>query len=539
MQTTHLKTTAHYTERVDAFLARASAARQTQEETLSRIVAALRDSRFGQEHRFDLIRCAADFRRQVPLQTPAQLQERIAQDASSLSPAPPLALLQTSATTGKPKRIPYTPAYREAIREAMGVLAASIFRDHPALPLTPGGAPRGLGLYQVSVPSGAHQGIPFDSFVSRLFDVAEPEDPFFHALPRGVYQPVDARERLYGLLLASAGWDLRGLRGTNPTTLLLFARVLSEFSEALIRDIADGAPSAFPSLRGALGPLLTPAPALARRLETLGRPLTPRDLWPNLEVLLTWRSGACGAYAPFLLERYGDVSIRGLLFAASEGVMGIPTDASMTGAVPAVGCGFFEFRPADSDGDDTLLLHELQQGQRYELILTSFSGLCRYLIGDLVEVDGEVRGCPVLRFLARKGKTCSMTGEKLTELQVEEAMRRVETALGVAPAFYLLSGQLAEVPYYVLTAEWPDPSRAAELTFRAAALLDAELVKENIEYAAKRDSQRLGPPVGQSVAQGGFERLYEAGASRGANLFKLPHLTAEPLHERLTQAAPR
>src|SRR5439155_24009947 len=104
---------------------------------------------------------------------------------------------------------------------------------------------------------------------------------------------------------------------------------------------------------------------------------------------------------------------------------------------------------------------------------------------------------------------------------------------GVGAKFFLVSAQIAAVPRYVLSVEWPIGTPSAELTARAAALFEAELLAMNIEYRAKRESERLGAMIGRDVETGRFERAFEEGSTRGANAFKLPNLSSQPLHERL------
>jgi hypothetical protein len=494
---------------------------RVQRETASRIVRQLAQGRFGREHGLgdgdgDAVET---LRRRVPLRNFEGLRPFIEPDPADLSGEPPLCLLRTSASTGKPKLIPYTAAFRDSIKRAHDVFTAATFRDAPELPLREGQTPRGLGLYQLSTASESALGHVVDSYVSRLYDVALPEDPFFFALDKALCAVPSARERLFGMALAAAGWDLFGLRATNPTTLLLFARVLGDETERLLRALHD---------RG--------EQARARRLGGLGRPLAARDLWPNLGLLVTWRGGTCHLFEPHLRGAFGEVRIRAPIFAASEGVVAIPLADADLGGAPAIESSFFEFLPEPFDGGDTLLLHELEDGQRYELVLTAPTGMTRYRIGDLVEVDGRVGKTPTFHFLARKGRTSSLTGEKLTELQVEESVSAVARELGAQPVHFLLSAHFDALPYYVLSVDFGTAPPSDTLT-RFATRVDEELQRRNIEYEAKRGSSRLGPVRLRRVRAGEFERLQAGGLSGGGAVnFKLAHLTSDPVHQHLVEA---
>jgi hypothetical protein len=268
----------------------------------------------------------------------------------------------------------------------------------------------------------------------------------------------------------------------------------------------------------------------------LDRPLVPRDLWPQLELLITWRGGFCPHFEPYLEDCFGKVRIRAPIFAASEAVIAIPLADEMRGGVPALESTFFEFRPVGEESDRTLLVHELEPDGTYELIVSAPNGMYRYAIGDLVEVEGRVNACPTIVFRSRKGRTSSLTGEKLTELQVEDAVAQTARRLGFAPIHFLISAQLGAVPHYVLSLEWarPLPSRSAGEQFTEA--VDELLGALNLEYRAKRASQRLAALTLHEVNPGEFDRLQALGLSSGnAANFKLPHLTSEAVHQRLAE----
>ncbi|MEO6951022.1 MAG: GH3 auxin-responsive promoter family protein [Polyangia bacterium] len=521
-------------KRFDQTLARPELA---QHDTLVRLLRQLGGGRFGKEHGLDALMSRElsyaglvdAFRRNVPLRDFEGLRAYIEPCPQDLSGEVPLCLLRTSASTGKPKLIPYTAAFRDSIKRAHDVFSAAMFRDAPTLPLG-GGTPRAVGLYQLSSTRQEALGLPVDSYVSRLYDVALAEDPFFYAFDdtgpgRAICTIPDARERLFQMALASQGWDLHALRATNPTTLLLLSRVLADETERFCREIA-----AFDVER-------------ARRLSSLGRPISARDLWPNLALLVTWRGGTCHLFEPHLRAAFGDVRIRAPIYAASEGVVALPLADADLGGAPAVESTFFEFLPEPFDGTSTLLLHELQQGKRYELIFTSPTGMTRYRIGDLVQVDGLANGTPTFHFLARKGRTSSVTGEKLTELQVEQAVSNACSRLHLSPVHFMLSPQIEALPYYVLSVDFgtglgtglgaglgADTAAVSQL----AAAVDEQLMQLNVEYEAKRSSARLGPLVLRRCKRGSFEALQASGLSGGGAVnFKLSHLTGEPVHERL------
>src|SRR5262249_54105962 len=129
--------------------------------------------------------------------------------------------------------------------------------------------------------------------------------------------------------------------------------------------------------------------------------------------------------------------------------------------------------------------------------LTTAYGLYRYHIHDLVRCVGFHNATPLLEFLSKGSLFSNLTGEKLSEYQVTQAMTATLHELDITVGTYSLApcwpedaGDL-EQPYYGLFLEAgdvPDGNRAALLADR----LDARLRGLNIEYASKRESRRLG-----------------------------------------------
>jgi hypothetical protein len=239
---------------------------------------------------------------------------------------------------------------------------------------------------------------------------------------------------------------------------------------------------------------------------------------------------------------------RDYILMASEGVIAIPMQDRVSGGVLATPFGFFEFIPeADAESRDprVLLASELEVGERYVVLLSTSAGLYRYNIGDIVRVTGKAGRTPIVEFLHRSGSTCSMTGEKLTEEQVVGAVSAVAARLELPVEGFTLHPAPDGFPRYVLVIEpagspeveypgTPRPSGPGNLptSERLRAFLhavDGELGARNVEYSAKRSSERLGAPELWLAAEGSYElqrrRRVVAGANDGQ--IKPTHLTRD------------
>jgi hypothetical protein len=119
----------------------------------------------------------------------------------------------------------------------------------------------------------------------------------------------------------------------------------------------------------------------------------------------------------------------------------------------------------------------------------------------------------------------------LSEYHVTKAVDAVAPRLGQPlGAGYTLAPVWDEaVPYYGFFVESPDATDGARFQ-RFLTELDAELGRQNIEYAAKRESGRLGPVCAVLLAPGTWARWDAARlAARGgaAEQYKHPCLVGD------------
>ena len=157
---------------------------------------------------------------------------------------------------------------------------------------------------------------------------------------------------------------------------------------------------------------------------------------------------------------------------------------------------YFEFIPeseADKPQPVVLSAHEIEEGQNYFIVPTTAFGLYRYHIHDLVRVTGFHNQTPLVEFLSKGSHFANITGEKLSEYHVTQAMRDALRELNVSlTAFSLAPCWDDERPYYGLFVERGELAGADE-GCRLVEILERRLQEVNVEYATKRESLRLGP----------------------------------------------
>jgi hypothetical protein len=261
----------------------------------------------------------------------------------------------------------------------------------------------------------------------------------------------------------------------------------------LARDIHDGRirlpiEAEGSALRTALGPL----PARAREVE-LAFGMDPErryvEMWRRLRVISCWSDGAASFHAERVsaLFPHAYVQPKGLL--ATEGVVSFPLEPAK-GSVAAYRSHFFEFLP---EGHCTpLLLHQLDEGEVYTVVLTTGGGLYRYNLGDRIGVTARYRGIPVIRFYGR-ASVSDIVGEKLDEAHVQRVVERVFARYAVKFDFVLFAPELRpEGGCYTLFLEptGPLPRHKVEAAVRD---IDQDL-RENFHYAYARDLGQLSDP---------------------------------------------
>ena len=508
-----------------------------QRALLARILARQSVTAFGRDHGFAGVKAVADYRKAVPIAPYEALAPYIEREANGergalIAPPDRVRLFAlTSGTTAARKLIPVTDTYLADYRRGWNMWGARAYRDHRGRRLflralvqmvgdpdeyrTPAGIPCG----NLTGFTAIHQ----KWFVRKLY-----------AVPPECGKIPDATARYHVALRFALPRDCALFLAANPSTLIALGRALDARKESLLKDVHDGTLDATldlpAAIRTVLEARLRPNPERARELsavaDRLGR-LYPMDVWaPERSLIGTWTGGSMGPYLRQVPTYFGHPVVRDLGLVASEGRMTIPFANDTPAGVLDITSHFYEFVPeaeAESATPTTLLAHELEDGRSYFLVPTTASGLYRYQLSDLVRVRGFLGRTPLVEFLGKGRRFANLTGEKLSEPQVLQAM----AATGAGLTGYVLAPVWDErAPYYGLFVE---EGEVAELIGLAAAL-DRELGERNVEYASKRASGRLGPVRGRVVPAGFFakfdrDRLATTGGS--PEQYKRPCLVGE------------
>lgn len=474
-----------------------------QNALLARILRENAGTAFGRQHGFAGIASYADYAKAVPVAEFEALRPFIDAEVSrgeaALTRIPPECYLRTSGSTGKPKDIPLIRPHLEALR---GIQRASVAFQYGACPEAFSGS-------IVAIVSSAEEGRlangkPYGA-ASGIVAAGTPrivQEKF--VLPLEILAVTDATLKyLLILRLAAARRDITYFGSANSTTPLALMKLYREHQPQLIDDIRNGrfflAERLPCEVRAAIAGRLGADPRRAAELEKLrasGSAPRMADLWPALRMIVTWTCGSAGITVNALRRELSPrTRIFELGYLSSE-FRGTFTLGRRSGSGwPALDTHFLEFVERgrwDAGTPEFLTLDGLRKGVDYYIIATTPSGLYRYFINDLVRVTGFLHATPLLRFMQKGKGVTNITGEKLYEAQVLSAVRAAMTQLGMNERFVMMLAD-EEMRAYRLYVE---PDRAAPVpAARLAERMDAQLKKLNVEYDAKRDSDRLGAPL--------------------------------------------
>ncbi len=469
----------------------------TQRQVLRRILRANTGSEIGQRYDFATIDSVETYQRRVPLTTYddwADDIERIADGGAGILTTEPVRLLEpTSGSTAATKLIPYTESLQAEFQRAVAPWILDLFLHHPGL-LT------GSAYWSVSPvgnrPERTEGGVPIG-----FADDSDYLGPLQGRLARAVMAVPPCVQRirdmetfryvtLLGLLRRE---DLRLISVWNPTFFTLLLEQLPEWKESLVEDLKQGTispPGALPpDISARLASQWAPHPDRAATVHdalSAERPRRHPQLWPQLQVVSCWADGPAAVHAETLAELlpHAHLQPKGLL--ATEGVVTFPMETAPAG-VPAIQSHFFEFLPAD--GGEPVLLEALEEGRRYNVILTTGGGFYRYQLQDRVEVVGRWRGVPCLRFIGKADHVVDHFGEKLNARHVQQVLDEAFAAQDLSPTFAMVAPAEGDPLRYTLFVQTNAPTPVLRDVRRRVEVG----LRDNYHYDYCQDLGQLGP----------------------------------------------
>lgn len=446
-----------------------------------------------------------------------------------LFPGKPKMYATTSGTTGKPKWIPITNEYYDNVYNKMTKLWLYTFLMH---------RPKCFSGKAVSIVGKAIEGYAPDGTVfGSVSGVTRRDIPEFikpiHSAPAEVFEIADYTARYYTIMRISIEQNVSIIITANPSTIVEMQNNVNEFFEDYVTDIEKGTLNKNlkiePKLRAVLESYFKPNPARAEQLRKLKAEhsvILPKHYWPNFQILTTWKCGNTKIYMEKFKESFPENMLyQEFSYFSSECRSGLVLNGK-DDTVLFPHMHYFEFvakEDLESENPKYLQIYELEKGREYSVYVTTWSGLYRYPMNDLVKVTGFYKTIPTIQFIQKINGIISMTGEKLSETQFIQAVKIAEEKTGLPVQFFVGFADVQN-SLYNFYFEFKDSNVTQEQTELFGQNVDSALKELNIEYEAKRASFRVKEPVSFQLEKSSFEtykeRCIAAGKGRDGQ-FKL------------------
>ncbi|NRB06082.1 MAG: GH3 auxin-responsive promoter family protein [Richelia sp.] len=513
----------------------------SQEHFLRSLLQTYKGTELGQQYGLSDIKTIEQFRQRVPILPYSSYEPYIhriaAGEANILTPDPVIYLNLTSGSTGKQKLIPVTKRSRQVLNRAnqVGIGFGAEAAQKRNLPMG-----KMLLTSSVQLIGSSSGGIPCGHVSAGDLRLNKLLYQQIFAHPYETLLPADPKTRHYMcLLFALRNPSLRIIGANFPVLGLQLGNYLESYAEELIHDLKTGQIAPWlqlePELRAQLQQQICPVPKRAKQLAEIrhseGR-LTPQLAWQNLSFLITARGGTSNFYFERFPNYFGDTPIFGGIYASSEATFGIYHDFNNDGVILAIDSGFFEFIPPkqwDMQHPKTLLPQELQVGQYYRVLVTNYSGLYRYDIGDVVEVVGFFNQAPLISFRHRVGGLLSSTTEKTNEFHAIQVMQQLQREFDLPLENFCVTLSEHEIPaHYLLNIELI-PGYELREPERFLTEFDQKLQQANVSYQDKRKKNVVPSPRLRILAPGSFAQIRQRFLKKGISdsQFKFAHISED------------
>ncbi|MDR1278999.1 MAG: GH3 auxin-responsive promoter family protein [Treponema sp.] len=497
---------------------------KSQEKTLRSFLAVSKDTVYGKEHRFaDILQAQTPeelfrrYREQVPINDYEDLRPYIERHKNGepdvLFPGKPKMYATTSGTTKEPKWVPITERYYQEVYKTMNQLwFYTLIMNKPQTFYK-----KALSIVGKAIEGAAPDGTLYGS----ISGISQRDIPEFmkiiHTAPADVFHIPDYKARYYAIMRMGIEQDVTLIITANPSTLVEMQNNANEFFDEYVQDIEKGTLSRrlpIPDeIRAVLEARIRPNPERAAELRALKEKygtVLPKYYWPNMQVVNVWFCGNTNIFFEKIRDSFPKTCVfHEMGYFATECRSGIVLKSNSPDTVIFGHKIFFEFiheSELESENPRIYRMDEVEKGERYCMIVTTSAGLYRYNMNDLVEITGFINQFPTLKLIQKVNGTVNITGEKLHERQFVEAVHAAEKETGNRVAFFIGFADTSKVTYRFYY-EFVNADITQEKAENFTRVLDRYLKEYNIEYEAKRSSNRLKAPETALLVKESFEKF--------------------------------
>lgn len=487
------------------FLKGCSDVQKAQEELLIDILKRNEETLFGKEHTFAQINSPKEFMQKVPIRDfeahRPYINRIIAGESDILFPGRPICYSMTSGTTAEHKYIPVSERYYETFTRLNRIWFYSCILENPELF-------DGYTLAPVSPAVEGHlaDGVSFGSLSGMSYLNVPGIIKTTFSTPYEILTMSDYSRKYYAIMRGALAKEITYVVCASPSNLFKLHQTVVDNFEDMVRDIREGTLRAdvlaavSPKDQTKVAAYYKADPKRADHLEKLykqyGKDILPAHYFPNVKLVNTWKQGNFKRILPKIEKLFAPTThIRAMGYQASEARAGIVLQNNWSFSLLAHDAYYYEFieeQHREKKNPPITLLHELEQGKRYYMLITNDSGLFRYDINDLIEVAGLYKGSPTIRFIQKGAGVTNVTGEKLSEQQVITAAEWAAEELKLSIPFYTMYCDYKKGTYTKYVEFDGHITEDAKNAYLAA--VDGHLADINPEYKVKRGTDRLALP---------------------------------------------
>ncbi|KAF5945631.1 hypothetical protein HYC85_015859 [Camellia sinensis] len=471
------------------------------------------------------------FKAFVPLVTHKDLEPYIQRmvdgDTSPILTGKPITTISLSSgtTQGKPKFVPFN---NELMESTMQIYKTSFaFRNRPCSSFTTASnSKRKGGLATGTATTNVFSGSLFKNTMKAMrTQCCSPNEVIFGP---------DFQQSLYCHLLSELIYSNEGqvVSSTFAHNIVYAFRTFEQVWEELCTNIREGVLTSqitVPSIRTAMSKLLKPNLELADKIHKKCSGLSNwygliPELFPNAKYIYGIMTGSMEPYLKQLRHYAANVNPK------------LPPELATFAVLPNI--GYFEFIPnVEVPKQDeiessflsiepkTVGLTEVKVGEEYEIILTTFAGLYRYRLGDVVKVVGFHSSTPELQFICRSNLLLTINIDKNTEKDVQlsvEAAGKLFSNEKLEVADFTSHMDLSTDPgHYVIF--WEVSGEASDDLLRECCnCLDQSFVDAG--YVGSRKVKAIGALELLVLKRGTFQKILEhyVGLGAAVSQFKTP-----------------
>lgn len=497
------------------------------------VIDQLESTVFGHDHCIMSVGTLEDFKRIIPIRSYDDFDKYIgpiekgAQNILTKSKC--FALYKTSGTSGKSKLIPATYHWRQQYRGPALYAQWGLYFKLLNMQVFKSGSVLDLSWSRKS--NDVQCGIPVYSITSRpsALDGNDWLPPWYEEDWFSPHETNDHVDAVLDMMSTAAFNEVKIIVSVNPSKIAYLHeainRNLKVFIDKYKKRIKPGLPTRSTELLN-----------LLLDKQSRGEEVLLTDIWPMLSLMVSWCSASAGKYRPWLDVAAPGVPIIPFSTVGTEGIVTIPLDSDIRGSALAINQGIYEFVDLNELADpaaplsshqSTLNFDQLELDRKYRLVMTQANGICRYDTQDVYKVVGWSGAVPRLDFVGRSNVGSSFTGEKLTEDDICQAVRRTFSSVCTRLPLFTCIPYWSEPPGYVLAIEAADEAmftRQQELADK----LQKELGRLNEEYEDKCRTMRLRAMQLKLLKPGSFSAIAKAGIQKGVSAVQVKHLWIQP-----------